>query len=100
MLAGEFTGREARQLAVGLHELDEVDDALGVPPDLAELALQQCPVLEELWRVETSQDIDVVLGQLERSHLESERARRVRQKEAKVDVCSAAVSLGSYGQTE
>ena len=72
-----------------LHELDAGDDPLGVLPRVAEALLEQRAELGKLGRVESAEDVDIVLRELERRHLEPDRAGRVAQHEAKVDVCPA-----------
>ena len=70
-----------------MHELNEGDDPLGVLASITERPLEQCLELFGLDALEPAEDIDVVLRQLERGHLESERARGVGEEEPKVDVC-------------
>lgn len=48
--------------------------------------------LDKLFAVEPPEDLDVVLWQLERRHLEAEGAGRVGEQEAKVDVCALVSS--------
>lgn len=53
---------------------------------VAERPLEERLELGVLLPVKTAEDVDVVLWELERCRLEAERAGRVGEEEAKVDV--------------